>query len=180
MAALVPFLTPKNAHVDLRAGRALARAELGGSSVGDTFSLADAKGTDSLSHAEFWEVSACIVVTRALLGYIEWSKSEQGFQHFRACECSLYRFLFLARAAKSTCTRQHCCLRHSCGTKFSIVHLSLPALLAKAATTSRLTSKKALFLGKHPLQNTYMNIPSLCLTPYTHRLCVAWEACRAW
>lgn len=37
-------------------GRALARAELGGSSVEDAFVFADEKGTDSLSHAQFWEV----------------------------------------------------------------------------------------------------------------------------
>lgn len=36
--------------------RAFARAELGGSSVDEAFYLADLKGMDSLSHAEFWEV----------------------------------------------------------------------------------------------------------------------------
>lgn len=50
---------PSTKRIGLRAGRALARAELGGSSVMETFSLADAKGSDSLSHAEFWEVNAC-------------------------------------------------------------------------------------------------------------------------
>ncbi|CAM9603690.1 unnamed protein product [Ectocarpus sp. 12 AP-2014] len=35
--------------------RALARAELGGSSVQEAFSLFDKEGTDSVSHADFWE-----------------------------------------------------------------------------------------------------------------------------
>eukprot|EP00903_Cladosiphon_okamuranus_P007182 g6974.t1 len=43
----------KAAEVGLK--RALARAELGGTSVAETFSLANAKGMNSLSHAEFWE-----------------------------------------------------------------------------------------------------------------------------
>lgn len=38
-------------------GRALARAELGGSSVAEAFSVLDKKATDSISHADFWEVS---------------------------------------------------------------------------------------------------------------------------
>lgn len=37
--------------------RMLARAELGGNSAEETFYRLDDRGKDSLSHAEFWEVT---------------------------------------------------------------------------------------------------------------------------
>lgn len=40
--------------------RALARAELAGNSVEDVFSSLDESGKDSLSHAQFWEVTLAV------------------------------------------------------------------------------------------------------------------------
>lgn len=59
------------------ADRALARAELGGSSVEEVFALADKEGTESLSHAEFWEVIS-LVTSRC------WCRNLAGFYY--ACE----------------------------------------------------------------------------------------------
>ena len=148
-------------------GRALARAELGGTSVPEKFSLADATGTDSLSHAEFWEVT--LVVTKAALwswGYIE--RPERGLRHFQGLPAQEAAF---ARMRQQCVGRSHG-YRHE-------KHSRSP-LPTESSDSIPLDRQEALFLASKPFLHTHMKISSLSLTPNTHRFCAAWEACRAW
>lgn len=143
-----PYFIPSTKNTpmsSLRAGRALARAELGGTSVAETFSLADAKGTDSLSHAEFWEVSACSICTRAQWGYIE--RSERGPSTLRGPASG---FGVDPSWVASACLRQYFLgVPHGNWPEFSIVHAS-PLFSETSDNTPPDQHKTTWFLGKHP------------------------------